>query len=82
MRDWFLSPAVGGRAETWDDDKKMIMWLTDNAAQFSSYVARRRAEALSASLAERAAACDEDGLRLAVAAMAPEVRARLLAALK
>jgi hypothetical protein len=80
LREWFEQQ--GGKPDTWEDDRKMMRWLTDNQAAFVAYETARRAALTGAALAERVVACDEDGLRRAVAAMPAEARARLLAALK
>ena len=82
LQAWFA--ASGGKPEVWDDDRRFILWLQEekNKAGFNAFVAARKAALAGQALADRVAACDEDGLRQAVAAMPAEARARLLAALK
>ena len=80
LRTWF--DASGGKGESWDDDRKMMNWLTDHQAQFTAYVASKRAAVTAATLVECVKACGDEGLRAAVKEMTPELRAQLLAALK
>lgn len=80
LHSWFKEQ--GGKAETWEDDRRMMLWLTDNHASFTSYVADKKAQSAAAVIADKVAACDADGLKLAMAALTPEARARLLSALQ
>lgn len=80
LRAWFLSS--GGKADMWEDDRRMMLWLTDNQQLFAQYVAGRKAEVTAAALADMVGACDAEVLRRTVAALSPEAKARLAAALK
>ena len=80
LRAWF--DASGGKPETWDDDRKMMSWLTDHQTQFTAYVASKRAAVAATTLTECVKSCGGDeGLRAAIKGMSPELRAQLLAAL-
>jgi len=81
LKAWFLSNA-GSKPEMWEDDRRVMLWLTDNHAAFAAYVAERKANFTAKALAERMSACDAEGLKRAVANLSPEVRAALAAALK
>jgi hypothetical protein len=74
--------SAGGKPEAWEDDRRVMLWLTDNHAAFAAYVTERKAAFTAQALAERVSACDAEGLKKAVAHLSPDVRAALAAALK
>jgi len=79
LQSWFEQQ--GGSAETWEDDRRMMRWLADNQVAFTNYVDEKKAEIVSAQLAEKLSSCDEATLRAAVQGLSASQRALLASAL-
>ena len=80
LRTWFN--ASGGTDDVWNNDKKMMLWLTDKAEDFSAYMEDEKAKAVAEKVSDMINASTPDNLKVVMSRLSAEDRNRILAALK
>ena len=72
----------GGTDDVWNNDKKMMLWLTDKAEDFSAYMEDEKAKAVAEKVSDMINASTPDNLKVVMSRLSAEDRNRILAALK
>ena len=80
LRAWFTSR--GGSQDVWDDDRKMMLWLTENSKAFSTFIDTEKGKSVAQNVSEMIAGSSNEELTLVMSALSKEDRAKILAALK
>jgi len=80
LQGWFTKS--GGSSEVWEDDKKMLVWLSANGVAFKKYISDCNAQAMSSQLALKLKETSADGLRQVLQGLSSEDRKKILAALE
>jgi len=80
LKAWFL--AAGGSAEAWEDDKKVLGWLSDNGHAFKKYAADCNALVMAKQVSAKLAATGAESLKQMMQGLSEEDRMKIRAALE
>lgn len=80
LRAWFNS--LGGTQDVWDDDRKMMLWLTDHNKDFSSFIEGEKAGLIATSLSNMIVNSTNEELARVLSKLPKGDRSKILAALK
>ena len=80
LRAWF--DAKGGTEDTWNNDKKMMLWLTEKADDFAAYIDREKAKTVAEKVSGMITASSPESLKMVMSSLSADERDRIIAALK
>jgi acetyl-CoA carboxylase/biotin carboxylase 1 len=80
LQAWFETQ--GGSTAVWEDDKKMMLWLTEHSKSFSSFIDSEKSKLVARNVSGMVSTSSAEELSMIMKNLTTDDRAKILAALK
>jgi acetyl-CoA carboxylase / biotin carboxylase 1 len=79
MKEWFIRE--GGKDKLWNDDRKMMTWLSENGTALNKYIQEQSVQIIAGSISEKLADTSDESLRQILQSLSDELKLRITSAL-